>query len=872
MDGRYRGYSEEAWSCRSRELSIVPRVEMIVLDTPDRAINLTFAQCLITRDGGVHLKAAIEAVGRTMVNTVNEKTRPKSKGKGKDDKEKETANQRSKVTIADVKHHISIILSVRVVKARYKSQSKECLMGPPVPIKVPDDALKNMITKWSLYDRLVAAIDAKDYATYVKSDSKVRHRNVKTKKCTPANNAGKKGWEQAGLYLVEGDSAATYVVTMISVQGGDNIGFLPMRGKGLNLTNASIKSIMGNDELNSMKKELGLREGLDYTLDENFRTLRYGYVMILADADDDGKHIIGLLINVFHCRWPSLLQRGYVMYYRTPIIRVSRGLQHFSFYTQNEYALWKAQTPDSDKWEPQYFKGLASSSDKHIKEDCMSPRIVYCFYDEHAPAALNLAFNGKLADQRKAWMANWKPNPELGVESMQEQPISLFINHEFVQYGIANTCRSIPRLMDGIKVSQRKVLWGMMLHWGVIKAKKDGTLTADKHATVQQLESGEDDEGQITDGQFRRKPVRPLKLKPSKVVILAGDIMKNTQYHHGDASLYDTIGRMAHGFVGSNNLPYLTNDSQIGSRWGGGKDGGSARYLFTALEWWVPFVYRAEDFCLMQQCEDEGQKIEPTTFYPIIPMILVNGTNGIGTGHSSQCVTHNPKDIMAWIRCKIYAQPLPKVSPWFRGFTGEVIVVERKGQLKRKLGGAPVVASDVMVVTNVTTNEITEVADAATVETIEQDITEKPADEGNTVEPDAIEASPPSVDETPVVDETIKLPRLSVVTKGRIKKLGAGHYVIDELPIGTWIQPYFEEVLQKFQESKELKDINNMSTKYAPCYEITNVTIEPTIKNFKLATYQSMTNMVFLNEDNTPVHYLNVNEILESLQPATCYL
>ena len=93
-----------------------------------------------------------------------------------------------------------------------------------------------------------------------------------------------------------------------------------MRGKLLNVTKANAIQIANNPVIILLKESLGLREGMDYGNDKNFSTLRYGHVVILADSDEDGKHIIGLIINFFYCRFPSLLARGYIKYLRTPVI------------------------------------------------------------------------------------------------------------------------------------------------------------------------------------------------------------------------------------------------------------------------------------------------------------------------------------------------------------------------------------------------------------------------------------------------------------------------------------------------------------------------------------------------------------------------
>ena len=119
-----------------------------------------------------------------------------------------------------------------------------------------------------------------------------------------------------------------------------------------------------------------------------------------------------------------------------------------------------------------------------------------------------------------------------------------------------------------------------------------------------------------------------------KVAQLAGFVAENTNYHHGEHCLFETITKMAQDFPGSNNIPYLFKDGQFGSRIIGGKDAASARYIFTRLNKIVRHIFRKEDDVILKRVVDDGDIVEPEFYMPIIPMILVNGCSGIGTGWS----------------------------------------------------------------------------------------------------------------------------------------------------------------------------------------------------------------------------------------------
>ena len=213
--------------------------------------------------------------------------------------------------------------------------------APNIKITVDEEELRN-INKWQLIDRLYAALEAKQFASMAKTDGKLK-KFVRLAKGIDANNAGKANRHQCVLYITEGNSGMGYANKLIGlIPGGrDNIGILPMRGKSLNVMNADRFQIEKNNEINELKKMLGLVDAPDptsretYYLDpENYKRLRYGRLMIMADSDVDGKHIIGLILNFFHCRFPSLLRRQFVMHNRTPIVRVSYSGEHLKFYSE----------------------------------------------------------------------------------------------------------------------------------------------------------------------------------------------------------------------------------------------------------------------------------------------------------------------------------------------------------------------------------------------------------------------------------------------------------------------------------------------------------------------------------------------------------
>jgi DNA topoisomerase-2 len=801
----------------SKTPGVVPDVEMIVLDTPDEGKHVSFANCLMTREGGVHVQAAYRAVGASIVRVINESV---LKRMVKQNKGKELSAQEKRshtINIDDVKPHMSLLLSVRVVNSKHTSQSKTCLLSPVPKITVGEEELRS-VNRWQLIDRLYAALDAKQFASLSKQDGKLK-RYVRLKKGVDANNAGKALRHQCVLYITEGQSGAGYANKLLGLIPGnrDFIGVLPMRGKGLNVMNAFRIQIEKNAEINELKKMLGLTEGIDYADQANFNRLRYGAIMIMADSDVDGKHIIGLILNFFFCCFPSLLARGFVMYYRTPTLRVTSGKTVLKFYTQREYDEWREATPNFRSWEHMYYKGLGTSTDAEIKDDFQTPRIVSCFYDDQAPAAMRLAFDKNMTHQRKDWIRLWQPL--IGVDEIHMQPISWFINHELILFSIADIHRSIPKLMDGFKEALRKIMHGAHLKWKI----------GSKKAYLRY-----------------------------KIAQFAGFLAEKSCYQHGELNLDDVIVGMAQDFVGANNIPWFCKEGQFGTRYEGGKDASQTRYTFTRPETLVSYILRKADQPILKHLVDEGQTIEPETYYPVIPMILVNGAQGIGTGYSTFIPNHNPLDLIKWLRLKLQGFPdeeLPNLIPWYRGFRGTIHIFDRS-QRRRRLNvnrnGARLEPETLVKVTTI--NNETSVPQITTTEVEESSIDHNLADEALTqAEADAYD----------VEEVQGSRPLLSFISLGSYQTQLNGPIIITELPIGSWPLTY-RKWLEDMVEEKKITGYKDNSRDDSVYFEIEGFKDTPNHRTLKLKRSLGMSNMVVLDDDNRPIRYDTAHDIIEA--------
>jgi DNA topoisomerase-2 len=614
-------------------------VELFVFDTPDESHHITFANGMNTYEGGVHNDAVFKAIGSPLVKMINDKMNRKNNKLT--DKEKKTHT----ITINDIKPHISILMSCYVINPDFSGQTKSFLTKPTPKILLTNDTLKP-IYDWDLINRLYATLDAKQFSNLVKTDGKMC-KFINPEKGFDCTNAGKYKRAECTLMLAEGNSALGYLKHYIAniPEGTSYYGYFPLKGKCLNTMRADEKRIAKNKEIIEIKRFLGLKEDVDYTDPDNFKKLRYGKVLIIADADIDAKHIIGLVINIFYSRFPSLLKiPGFLCYKRTPIVRVTRGKMMKKFYTEREYESWLNKTTNAEQYKSKYYKGLGTSTPEDVKDDLKDERIVTLVHDEDIDSAMNMAFNKDYKDQRKKWIMNWVERPD--VDSMVNQPISLFINHEFILFSIANLKRALPKLFDGFKESYRKVICGAHKKFNIGALNKTYT--------------------------------------EINLCSMDGYIKTELNYKHGADILTDVIVKMAQNFVGSNNINLFEPIGQFGTKIENGSDASAPRYLNTHPSKIFPYIFHIDDQPLLKYMIDENMVIEPEYYHQVIPLILVNGSKGISTGWSTFIPAHNPLEIINWLRARLNkATNLPILTPYYRGFEGSIAIIDRRTHGKR---------------------------------------------------------------------------------------------------------------------------------------------------------------------------------------------
>lgn len=557
----------------------------------------------------------------------------------------ETKKKLKDVKPSFIKDRLFLFLRATVVNPTFNSQTKETLTTPSKDFgcKIDvSDAFINKIYKSSIVEDLIEFCKLKETASLAKATDGKKVNRIYIPKLEDALWAGTAKSKECTLILTEGLSAMTFAMWGRSIVGPERYGIFPMKGKGINIRDATVSQLTNNEELNSIKQILGLKQDRVY---KDTSDLRYSKIMLLTDADQDGSHIKSLLVNMFHALWPSLLKLDFIQTVRTPIVKAIRGKKVIEFFTEQDYHKWKMTETNTSSYQIRYFKGLGTSNkmDAHDTfKRIQELRMDYYYKDQKCDEAILLAFDKdknvktsdttsennevqlKCSDKRKAWLSKYNRNVYVDVKENRVSYQDL-INKELIHFSIYDNMRSIPSICDGLKPSQRKILYYML-------------------------------KNNIT--------------KVIKVAQLSGYVSAETGYHHGEVSLQQAIIGMAQDFVGANNLNLLYPDGNFGSRNHVGKDAASPRYIYTRLNDLTQLIFNKKDFGLLKYLDDDGMSIEPEWYLPIIPMVLVNGCEGIGTGYSTYIPPFNPKDIIAnLLRALDDLEPL-RMTPYFKNFKG----------------------------------------------------------------------------------------------------------------------------------------------------------------------------------------------------------
>jgi DNA topoisomerase II len=585
----------------------------VALSPSSEFIQVSFVNGIHTSKGGKHVEYILNQITRKLVEFIEKK-------------------KKVKVNPNSIKEQLILFLRCDVENPAFDSQTKDYMNTPSSKFGSKCDVTDKFIekvAKMGVMDAACALTEVKENKAAKKNDGAKTKSIRGIPKLTDANWAGTDKSNDCIIIFCEGDSAKAGIISGLSSEDRNTIGVYPLKGKLLNVRGEPAKKISENKEIAEIKKILGLEIGKKYlTMEDVAKNLRYSKVLFMTDQDLDGSHIKGLGINLFQSEWPSLAEiPGFIGFMNTPILKANKANQTLMFYNDGEYEEWK-NSNDIKGWKIKYYKGLGTSTGKEFREYFEQKKIVGFEHNGKASDdAIDMVFNKKRADDRKEWLEDYDRESYIDTNKLTVS-YEDFISKELIHFSKYDCDRSIPNLMDGLKTSLRKILFAA----------------------------------------FKKNLTTEIK-----VAQFTGYVSEHACYHHGEASLNGAIVGMAQNFVGSNNINLLVPSGQFGTRLQGGNDSASERYIFTLLNKITRSIFPAMDDNILKYLNDDGTSVEPIFYAPIIPMILINGSKGIGTGFSTDIMSYNPLQVIDYLKSKLKSEVYNlDFIPHYEGFQGTI--------------------------------------------------------------------------------------------------------------------------------------------------------------------------------------------------------
>ena len=597
------------------------RWEYIVCITKtDEFSQVSFVNGIYTQKGGKHVDYIVNQIVKKITLYIKNK-------------------RHIDVKPASIKEQLMVFINCTIENPAFDSQTKDYLstavsnFGSQCEVS---DKFIEKLAKMGIMTTACSLTELKENKAVKKTDGSKTKSIRGIPKLIDANNAGTNKSKNCILILCEGDSAKSGIVSGLSREDRNNIGIYPMKGKMFNIRGESLSRIADNKEITEIKQILGLEHGKNYTQEDVENKLRYGKVIFMTDQDLDGSHIKGLGINVFDSEWKSLINiPEFIGYMNTPILKATKGSQVKQFYNNGEFENWKKDN-DINSWTIKYYKGLGTSTSSEFKEYFKHQKMVYfTSTGDECNSNIDMVFNKKRANDRKEWLSNYNRDTYLNT-TKNNVTYTEFINNDLIHFSKYDNDRSIPNLTDGLKTSLRKILYSA----------------------------------------FKRNLNREVK-----VAQFSGYVSEHSGYHHGEASLNAAIVGMAQNYVGSNNINLFKPLGQFGTRLTGGKDSASERYIFTHLSKITRMIYPEIDDKILNYIDDDGTFVEPIYYVPIIPMVLINGIKGIGTGFSTDIMSYNPIQIIEFLEnvlSGVDVEDCGEIEPFYRGFLGTINKLDNK--------------------------------------------------------------------------------------------------------------------------------------------------------------------------------------------------
>ena len=592
----------------------------VIISPVDEFKQVSFVNGIYTSKGGKHVDYIMNQIIKKMCAFIQKK-------------------KKIDVKPTTIKEQIMLFLRCDIDNPAFDSQTKDYMNTPSSKFGsqcVVSDKFIEKLAKMGVMDSACALTEVKENKTAKKSDGSKSKSIRGIPKLVDANYAGTAKSSLCTIIFCEGDSAKAGIISGLTKDDRNYIGVYPMKGKLFNVRGESLKRINENKEIVEIKQILGLEVGKDYkSLEVLEKSLRYGKILFMTDQDLDGSHIKGLGINLFQSQWNSIAKLNVIGFMNTPILKAKKNSQELMFYNEGEYEQWKKEQVNESiqGWKIKYYKGLGTSTGKEFKEYFENKKIVTFEFSEKTDDTIDMIFNKKRSDDRKDWLEGYERQSFLDT-NQQSITYEDFVNKEFIHFSKYDCERSIPNMMDGLKISLRKILFAA----------------------------------------FKKKLTKEIK-----VAQFSGYVSEHSGYHHGEASLNGAIVGMAQNYVGSNNINLLLPNGQFGTRLNGGKDSASERYIFTELNPLTRYIYPEGDDNILNYLHDDGFPVEPIYYVPIIPMILVNGSKGIGTGFSTDIMCYNPLEIITILKNKLKKddENCKDLLPYYKGFKGIISKLEK---------------------------------------------------------------------------------------------------------------------------------------------------------------------------------------------------
>jgi len=546
---------------------------------------------------------------------------------------------------AEILKHLMIFVRAPIEDPKYNGQSKAQLKSPSTfpGHKLPD----TLINKIRL--AITKVIDFTILQKVADSEAKKKKRVLKAKKYVRATKSGGAERAKCSLFIPEGDSAADFVADgitnkKIALGGFSYYGYFNMGGKPMNARKevkiktlgdkhviVKSKKLIEYERWDTLTKIMNLNYGHTYEMtpegDKQFAQLAYGQIIVAVDQDVDGVgHIFGLILNYFHLFFPMLIRRGFIKRFATPILKAfprKKGEKTLMFYSDAEYKRW-SETNNESAYRVEYFKGLAGHDTAAViaiftgfrdhlytySLDADSDRLFTVMFDE-ASAGRKIEFATPIIPYDV---------PANKMISCSQQLLC-----ETKEYYLECADRHLPHVYDGLRAASRSAL---------AAARK----------------------------KFKQANT------PMKVYQFTGYATSEMHYHHGDASLSETVIKMAQSFPGSKNLPLLYGKGNFGSRRTGVKHKAQPRYISVALNKKLcDAMFPVVDDFLLPYVFDEGVQCQPCYYVPVLPMAILESFNAVSAGWKTDVFARNINEVVANVKSLIMTDALahPVMKSWF---------------------------------------------------------------------------------------------------------------------------------------------------------------------------------------------------------------